>query len=112
MPNKPYKPCCRCHVNLTRERYCERCKPGAEKEEDRRRGTARERGYTRPWDKYSKWYLKQPDNLFCRKCGALSECVDHIKPCPPNSREFWDPANHQPLCIACNSAKGKKEIRY
>jgi len=112
MPNKAFRPCARCGVNLTRETYCDECKPLAQKDEDKRRGSAYERGYNARWQRYSKHYLRQPEHLFCVKCGALSECVDHIKPCAPGSPEFFDPENHQPLCIRCNSVKGRHEIRY
>ena len=34
--------------------------------------------------------------------------VDHIKPHKGDMELFWDPANHQALCLSCNSAKGDR----
>ncbi len=83
---------------------------------DVRRGTARARGYDSKWAGYSKRFLSRPENQLCalkldEKCAVLAQCVDHIDPpdgpCDPR---FWDPANHQPACIHCNSVKGHRRI--
>ena len=83
---------------------------------DRRRGTAQERGYDSRWARYSKWYLSLPEHQFCalrldEKCAVLAQCVDHIDP-PNGNRDprFWDPGNHQPACIHCNSVKGHRRM--
>ncbi len=51
MPNAPktYKPA---GAPSKRER---------DKDYDRYRGSAAERGYTTTWSKYSKWFLSQPE---------------------------------------------------
>lgn len=92
---------------------CEAHAKQNQREADRRRGSARERGYSSRWDRYSKWFLSQPDNALCVECfkhGKVkaSECTDHIVPAEPDSEVFWDSDNHQALCIPCNSRKGNR----
>jgi len=116
MPSRANRPCAapRC-PNLTQERYCDEHQEMV-KQHDQQRGTAHQRGYTWKWSKYSKRYLKHPDNVLCRLklegCTTLAECVDHIVAVNgPNDPLFWDKTNHQAACIKCNSAKGRKTIR-
>jgi 5-methylcytosine-specific restriction endonuclease McrA len=40
---------------------------------------------------------------------VASQCVDHIVPHKGDERLFWEPTNHQPLCLPCNSAKAVRE---
>lgn len=116
MPSRPKRPCNhpRC-PNLTKDRFCEAHSKQERQRADKQRGTAHERGYNSRWRRYSKWYLKQPENVFCKLqykgCNNLAQCVDHIKPAYPDSEEFFDPDNHQSACIHCNSVKGRKEDR-
>lgn len=114
--------------NVTTDKYCadhREAGEAAEREKkleqlrrrDGRRGTSRERGYNARWDKYSKWFLSQPENQLCALrlddgCAIVAQCVDHID--PPNGAndpKFWDKANHQPACIHCNSVKGHKKLK-
>ena len=88
-----------------------------EKARDVRRGSAKERGYDSRWARYSKAFLSQPGHQLCalrldEGCAVVAQCVDHIVP-PNGNRDplFWDPANHQPACIHCNSVKGHRSIR-
>ena len=100
-------------------RYCEEHKADgqqAERARDQRRGSARVRGYTTRWNKYSKWFLSLPENQFCALhlddgCAIVAQCVDHIDP-PDNASDprFWDTSNHQPACIHCNSVKGRRKL--
>lgn len=86
------------------------------KQYDKERGTAAERGYNSRWRKYSHWFLKQPGNQLCALrlddgCTYAAECPDHIDPPDgPDDPRFWDPNNHQPACIHCNSVKGRRKI--
>lgn len=100
--------------------YCEKHRAIWEeqnKARDQRRGTARERGYDSRWARYSRAYLKQPGHQLCALrldsgCAVVAQCVDHIV--PPESKSdplFWNPENHQPACIHCNSVKGHRTIR-
>lgn len=115
MPSKPKRPCaalgCR---ELTSERYCPVHEQEHRLERERARGSAHQRGYTKRWARYSKWFLSQPENVFCKLqfdgCSNLSACVDHIAPAEPNTEKFFDPANHQAACIRCNSIKGRRHM--
>ena len=100
-------------------RFCERHKSDeadAIRKRDVRRGSSRARGYTAQWDKYSKWYLLQPEHQLCALrldggCAVVAQCVDHIDPPEgPDDPKFWDQNNHQPACIHCNSVKGRRKI--
>lgn len=116
MPTRPARSCAQpgCPM-LTRERYCPQHKKEETRRYDAKRGSAHERGYTSRWNRYSKWFLSQPDNVFCKLqlpgCTNLSKCVDHIDPPNgPNDPRFWDLKNHQGACIHCNSVKGHRKI--
>lgn len=94
--------------------YCEKHKKQDQRQRDQRRGSAHQRGYSYRWQKYSKLFLSNPDNVFCKLqlpgCTNLAECVDHIDPPDgPDDTRFWDPHNHQGACIHCNSTKGHKK---
>lgn len=100
--------------------YCEKHKPREEeamRQRDARRGSARKRGYDSRWSKYSKAFLRKPENQFCvlrldARCAVVSQCVDHID--PPTSAsdpKFWQKENHQPSCLRCNSIKGNRKMR-
>lgn len=104
-----------CHELVTTG-YCDKHAKQYRIQEDMKRGTANQRGYTYRWSKYSKWFLSQPENVFCKLqlpgCDNIAQCVDHIKPhSGPNDPLFWDRNNHQAACIHCNSVKGRKEIK-
>lgn len=65
------------------------------------RGSARERGYSRAWDKASAgWRRLYPLCLGCAALGevALCEVVDHIVPHKGDYALFWDSSNWQPAC--------------
>ncbi len=96
--------------------YCSEHGQAKRRADDRKRGTANQRGYTYRWGKYSKWFLRQPGNQVCKlrldkRCRLIAECVDHIvPPNGPNDPLFWDTKNHQASCLICNSIKGKREM--
>lgn len=109
--------------NLTTDRFCPAhaademlLAKQRERAEDRRRGTAAQRGYTARWARYAKAYLARPENKFCvlhldDGCAGVAQCVDHIvPPASPEDPLFWEGGNHQPACIHCNSVKGRKKI--
>ena len=97
--------------------YCPEHAKARRQASDRLRGTATQRGYTYRWNKYSKWFLRQPGNQICRlrldrRCTRLAMCVDHITPpTGPGDPLFWDPDNHQASCLVCNSIKGRRAMR-
>lgn len=79
------------------------------------RPTAAERGYGRRWQRYARRFLD--DNPLCVRCLAMNRteparCVDHIEPVTDASDPlFWDPTNHQALCLSCHSVKTMTEDR-
>jgi 5-methylcytosine-specific restriction protein A len=93
------------------------------REREARRGTAHQRGYTSRWARYSKAWLKKYPLCGMRRDGQINneyrrpeciargpvqaECVDHIRAASLGGA-FWDPANHQSLCLNCNRVKGIK----
>jgi 5-methylcytosine-specific restriction protein A len=118
MPTKPLRPCAQpgCTELVRKGSYCEQHRRAKLQANDRRRGSAQERGYTYRWSKYSKWFLSQPGNQVCRlrldeRCALVAQCVDHIvPPSGANDPLFWDTTNHQAACLVCNSIKGRKTI--
>jgi 5-methylcytosine-specific restriction protein A len=95
---------------------CDKHKASAQKRYDKQRGTPTQRGYNYRWAQYSKSFLNEPENQFCKLqlpgCKNIAECVDHID--PPNGADdprFWDATNHQAACIHCNSVKGHRNIK-
>ncbi|KQZ00890.1 hypothetical protein ASD45_08485 [Pseudolabrys sp. Root1462] len=80
------------------------------------RGSARERGYTRRWDKARATYLRS--HPLCRMCEGqgltvAATVVDHIIPHKGDQKLFWDiEGNWQPLCkFHHDSAKQAEEGR-
>ena len=43
---------------------------------------------------------------FCVRCGRVAEVTDHIVPVAQAPERFFDPTNHQSLCVRCNTEKG------
>ena len=82
---------------LANGRFCEDHKGS----EDRRRGSASQRGYDNRWQKYRKSFLEQhPLCIMCEREGdiTVATVVDHIIPHKGDQGLFWDWNNHQPLC--------------
>lgn len=70
-------------------------------DKEKRRGTARERGYTRDWERESKDHLrKHPLCVECEKQSLYKPAtvVDHKIPHRGNQRLFWDKGNWQSMC--------------
>lgn len=71
------------------------------REIDRSRGSARERGYDRRWDKASLAFRRaHPLCLGCDAVGLTSatEVVDHTIPHRGDRELFWERAHWQPAC--------------
>ena len=114
MPYAPAKPCSlpSCpDFRTPGSRYCATHAPQFAQQEQDRRGTATERGYSSRWARYRKWFLSQPENILCAcGCGHAATDVDHIKPVSgPDDPMFWERTNHQPLTHACHSRKTAKD---
>lgn len=76
------------------------------------RGSAHERGYTKRWARYSKDRLKA--HPLCVQCWAEdvmapAHVTDHVIPHKGNNRLFWDPTNHQSLCLTHHNRKTVQE---
>ena len=86
------------------------------------RPTARQRGYTREWDKYSRDWLKRypfcgqrlgggfsPQHSGCVRIGQRvpATVTDHIVALCDGG-ELLAPTNHQSLCTSCNTRKARQ----
>jgi 5-methylcytosine-specific restriction protein A len=117
MANRALKFCAwsGCSELVSGDRYCQEHSKRSQRQADERRGSANERGYTSRWNRYSKAFLKKPENQICKLqlhgCTIVSKCVDHIIP-PKGANDplFWDKSNHQAACIHCNSVKGNRML--
>ncbi|WP_425105475.1 HNH endonuclease [Ancylobacter sp.] len=70
-------------------------------EYDKRRGSARARGYTAEWDRAAKAYLaSHPLCLGCTAEGRLTPAtlVDHVEPHRGDMTKFWVMEMWQPSC--------------
>ncbi|MET3578213.1 5-methylcytosine-specific restriction endonuclease McrA [Mesorhizobium robiniae] len=77
---------------------------------DRTRPNARQRGYTREWEKARANFIALHPT--CRYCPAPATVVDHVKAHKGNMTLFWNKANWQPLCTPCHSSiKQSRERR-
>jgi len=91
---------------LTRDRsgYCEdhrnKAKRQYDKATDAKRGSARQRGYDRHWERFRAWFLQR--RPLCERCGKLAEVVHHIQPLDERPDLRLDPANCQALCRDCH----------
>ena len=63
---------------------------------DQRRGSARERGYDRKWERRRRWHLEAEP--FCRVCGGPGNEVDHVIPHRGAQWLFDLKGNLQTLC--------------
>ena len=116
MPISPLKPCAFCKVNLTRERYCDTCKPLALAKEEARlrrnrktadiwRGSATERGYNNQWQKIRK--VKIGLNPLCELCERKGRVVPaavvhHIQPVDDMPLLRLEINNLMSLCRECH----------
>lgn len=99
---------------LTDNGWCEKHKKQYNKDRDKGRPSARERGYTGKWEKARLVFLQS--NPLCAEClreGLVSPAtvVDHIKDHKGNQELFWDTSNWQPLCTKHHNAKTMRENR-
>jgi len=92
--------------------YCDQHRKQVRREEDSRRETSAQRGYSSAWRKAREGYLR--NHPLCKKhydAGHLvpATVVDHIKPHKGDKALFWDSDNWQPLCKACHDRKTATE---
>ncbi|BET98202.1 HNH endonuclease [Xenorhabdus taiwanensis] len=114
MPWHPLKRCtypgCNQRVKSGR---CEQHRREINRQQDKQRGSRRERGYTPAWDKYRLQFLKaNPLCVHCLKQDNYTPAtvVDHIIPINGGSDVlFWPASNHQSLCHSCHNTKTFKQ---
>jgi len=99
----------------TRGRYCDEHAPLAGQFYDRRRGTTKERGYDRDWERVAEQRRKLDCGL-CQRClhrelVVPSQIVDHI--IPIHVRPDWrlEIGNTQVLCFDCHTTKTSEDTR-
>lgn len=83
-------------------RECRACAKARPRRPDTDRPNARQRGYTKEWEKERAAFLKL--NRRCR-CGAEATVVDHIIPHKGDDRLFWDRSNWRAMCAPCHNRK-------
>ena len=116
MPYKPKHPCAYpgCPELIeANETYCKKHKKLILEQYDRARPNARQRGYTRDWEKARRIYLREhPLCVECLKEGKTTPAtvVDHIIPHKGNKKLFWDINNWQALCKYHHDRKTMKEL--
>ena len=118
MPYKPKKPCSYpgCPALVESGSRCEKHKRDRQydRDYDRTRGTAHQRGYTSTWRRYTRMYLRAHPLCMCPDCAALpvplpANVVDHIVPHKGDMELFWDPENHQSMSKSCHDRKTARE---
>jgi 5-methylcytosine-specific restriction protein A len=76
---------------------------------DKRRPSARQRGYDTKWDKERVAFLKMHPT--CARCSSPAKVVDHIIPHRGDKGLFWSRSNWQPLCTRHHSGAKQSEER-
>jgi 5-methylcytosine-specific restriction protein A len=79
------------------------------------RGNARQRGYSRTWDKACATFKQRNPN--CLGCSAIgkqtrTEVVDHVVPHKGDQAKFWDTSLWQSACACHHSIKARLERQY
>lgn len=108
MPWSAPKHCPNGHPPYT-GKSCPLCRPAQRAAADKRRPSARERGYTSKWQAARAAFLAV--HRYCVRCSAPATVVDHIVPHRGDDRLFWDRANWQPMCASCHSSAKQSEER-
>lgn len=80
---------------------CEEHRLSAQRDNDRRRPGARERGYDSKWERFAKAYLEV--HRTCSVCGGPARVVDHIDGRGPLGPRGYDEANLRPACRPCHA---------
>lgn len=94
---------------------CARHVSQVRQEQDEQRGSARERGYTRAWEKARAAWLRKHPLCQCDECDdgrkaiTPATVVDHRIPHKGDMRLFWDSSNWQSMAQACHNRKTARE---
>lgn len=114
----PLRPCLDCG-SLTNGSRCRMCAKRREHRRDATRGTTKQRGLTGAHARMSRYYKEINAVCACTTCPehAGRVCGRHGTPSNPITAGHIiararggtnDPANYQPECRRCNSAKGTR----
>ena len=106
---------CDAHKKLHEKITHERMKK-YKKEKDKERPSARERGYTKRWEKVSKLFLKEHPLCECDECVkahklTTANVVHHVIPHHGNYELFWDEDNWQAMNKRCHDRHTWREVR-
>jgi 5-methylcytosine-specific restriction enzyme A len=82
---------------------------------DSRRGSSRQRGYTTAWQKARVAFLAQhPLCAFCAREGWVTAAavVDHVEAHHGDYEKFWDSGNWQSLCKRHHDSAKQREEQH
>lgn len=94
---------CRCGYKIAHGASCP-CERQRKAQADKRRPSARQRGYDSKWETAAKVFLMEHRKCACG-CGRVADTVDHIVPHRGDMGLFWDRSNWQALAATCHSSK-------
>lgn len=117
-----------CGILIDMPGFCGKHSKVKQQQDDTRRGSAHDRGYTSAWGRARAFYLrKHPLCVYCQRNGRLTAAsvVDHIvahrlKEAIDSGDEarieaarklFWDSENWQSLCGPCHNSVKQREER-
>jgi 5-methylcytosine-specific restriction enzyme A len=104
MPSLPPR-ICRCGQRVAAGALCA-CQVARRSATEKRRPSARQRGYDRAWEGASTAWLALPGHELCAcGCGRRADMIDHKVAPKGDMRLFWDRSNWQPMNRRCNSRK-------
>ena len=95
---------------VTTERYCDTHRKANYKDQDQRRGSYRERGYSTQWDKVRKIYTRS--HPLCERCLARGVArpvaIVHHKVPVAEGGAVLDMGNLMSLCHSCHAKEHNK----
>lgn len=96
---------CQCGLRVASGAICI-CTQRRKVEADKRRPSARQRGYDSDWEAARAAFLAQPENRYCVcGCGRRADMVDHDRAHKGDRAIFWDRSNWRAMATQCHSAK-------
>jgi 5-methylcytosine-specific restriction endonuclease McrA len=107
----PYAPMrlCRCGKKVPSGKMCA-CQIAKRAAFEKKRPSARQRGYDSKWEKARAAYLAKPENKYCAcGCGRLADMIDHKVAPKGDMKLFWNVRNWQAYASICNK---RKAIKY